>query len=225
MLSSTLWQHAERGDGPDTIGPDGVWHRDTRGTPAEFQSIPEASWWALVTITTVGYGDKVPQTFFGKLVAGIAMLTGLVGISVIVSIIQIELHHIRGERGGSLFREAASAPMRGALGATAAAAAAAADGTNTRFLSPLHALAGSAQADELERHIETMRGMLTERRRACGAGNHAIPQCLEALESTALAALDSFARLSKPTVPPGLEGAVAIPAVAPLMARATDAGE
>ena len=96
---------------------------------------------------------------------------------------------------------------------------------NTRFLSPLHALAGSAQTDELERHIETMRGMLTERRRACGAGGHAIPQCLEALESTALAALDSFARLSKPTVPPGLEGAVAIPAVAPLMARAADAGE
>ena len=49
----------------------------------------------------MGYGDAVPHTFFGKLVAGIAMLTGLVGSSAIVSIIQIELHHIRGERGGN----------------------------------------------------------------------------------------------------------------------------
>jgi hypothetical protein len=199
-----------------------VWHRDKYGTPSEFQSIPEASWWALVTITTVGYGDKVPQTFFGKLVAGIAMLTGLVGISAIVSIIQLELHHIRGERGGSLFRGGTGMPMRSALGAGGAA-------TTTR---PLPSLGDDPGAAELERHIEALREMLADRRRACAASAVSsdrtdVPECLQALEGTALAALESFAKLSKHNVrSPGPEGlAAALPppaAVSPLMASAAD---
>ncbi|MBB4301796.1 voltage-gated potassium channel [Rhodobium orientis] len=44
--------------------------------PEAFGSIPAAMWWAIATLTTVGYGDVVPVTTFGKVVAGIVMLTG-----------------------------------------------------------------------------------------------------------------------------------------------------
>ncbi|WP_261664066.1 ion transporter [Deinococcus sp. Marseille-Q6407] len=43
------------------------------GTPG-FGSIPEALWWATVTLTTTGYGDVFPETPLGKLAAGVIML-------------------------------------------------------------------------------------------------------------------------------------------------------
>lgn len=44
--------------------------------PDKFGSIPEAMWWALATLTTVGYGDVVPITPAGKILGGLVMLTG-----------------------------------------------------------------------------------------------------------------------------------------------------
>ncbi|CAE7286964.1 Potassium voltage-gated channel subfamily D member 2 [Symbiodinium microadriaticum] len=41
-----------------------------------FESIPAGMWWATVTITTVGYGDAVPQTVLGKMFASLSMLIG-----------------------------------------------------------------------------------------------------------------------------------------------------
>lgn len=45
--------------------------------PSAFGSIPRALWWALQTLTTVGYGDAVPQTVLGKVFAGVFALTGI----------------------------------------------------------------------------------------------------------------------------------------------------
>jgi voltage-gated potassium channel len=45
--------------------------------PKVFASIPDAMWWAVVTMTTVGYGDMVPVTPFGKLVGGVIAIIGL----------------------------------------------------------------------------------------------------------------------------------------------------
>lgn len=46
------------------------------GPESGFSSIPEGIYWAVVTITTVGYGDIVPQTPIGQTIATITMLTG-----------------------------------------------------------------------------------------------------------------------------------------------------
>jgi len=45
--------------------------------PEKFGSIPGAMWWAIATLTTVGYGDAVPVTAIGRLIAGATMIVGL----------------------------------------------------------------------------------------------------------------------------------------------------
>ncbi len=45
--------------------------------PEAFGSVPAAMWWALATLTTVGYGDVVPITTVGKLLGGAVMVLGL----------------------------------------------------------------------------------------------------------------------------------------------------
>jgi voltage-gated potassium channel len=45
--------------------------------PEEFGSIPRALWWAVVTLTTIGYGDVYPVTVLGKVLAGITAVTGI----------------------------------------------------------------------------------------------------------------------------------------------------
>jgi voltage-gated potassium channel len=45
--------------------------------PATFGNVPSALWWAVVTLTTTGYGDAVPITPLGRLVAGVVMICGL----------------------------------------------------------------------------------------------------------------------------------------------------
>jgi voltage-gated potassium channel len=56
-----------------------------------FDSIPKSIYWAIVTITTVGYGDIAPQTPLGQLIAGLAMICGYAIIAVPTGIIGAEL--------------------------------------------------------------------------------------------------------------------------------------
>lgn len=46
----------------------------------KIESLPDSMWWALATMTTVGYGDKLPQSGYSRIVA---ILTALVGLSMI----------------------------------------------------------------------------------------------------------------------------------------------
>jgi len=55
--------------------------------PQLFGTIPDSMWWALVTLATVGYGDAVPITAIGKIVAAATIVTGLVMIALPVGII------------------------------------------------------------------------------------------------------------------------------------------
>lgn len=45
--------------------------------PQTFGSVPAALWWAVVTLTTTGYGDAVPVTPLGRMVAALVMISGL----------------------------------------------------------------------------------------------------------------------------------------------------
>ncbi len=56
-----------------------------------FTSIPTSVYWAIVTITTVGYGDLAPQTTFGKFLASVAMLMGYAVIAVPTGIVTTEM--------------------------------------------------------------------------------------------------------------------------------------
>lgn len=56
-----------------------------------FTSIPESIYWAIVTITTVGYGDISPATAAGKALASITMLFGYAIIAVPTGIIGSEM--------------------------------------------------------------------------------------------------------------------------------------
>ena len=48
-----------------------------RANPQAFGSIPLALWWAIVTLTTTGYGDVVPQTIGGRMLGGVVMVSGI----------------------------------------------------------------------------------------------------------------------------------------------------
>lgn len=50
---------------------------NAKGEPSNFTSIPATIWWAVVSLTTTGYGDMIPITDIGKVTASIIMLTGI----------------------------------------------------------------------------------------------------------------------------------------------------
>ncbi|MDB5522450.1 MAG: cation tolerance protein CutA [Rhizobium sp.] len=45
--------------------------------PDKFGSIPQAMWWAVATLSTTGYGDAIPQSFAGRVLAGLVMMSGI----------------------------------------------------------------------------------------------------------------------------------------------------
>jgi voltage-gated potassium channel len=55
--------------------------------PEKFGTIPDAMWWAIETVTTVGYGEVIPLTLAGKLIASFAMVTGFLLLGLPVGIL------------------------------------------------------------------------------------------------------------------------------------------
>jgi voltage-gated potassium channel len=56
-----------------------------------FRNIPQSIYWAIVTITTVGFGDVSPVTVLGKMMASIIMLTGFAILAVPTGVVTAEL--------------------------------------------------------------------------------------------------------------------------------------
>ncbi|MGB1269845.1 MAG: ion transporter [Flavobacteriaceae bacterium] len=61
------------------------------GTDSGFTSIPRSVYWAIVTLTTVGYGDIAPVTGFGQFIASIIMILGYAIIAVPTGIVTSEM--------------------------------------------------------------------------------------------------------------------------------------
>jgi len=60
---------------------------EARAQPDKLGTIPDAMWWAIVTLGTIGYGDVVPITPLGKVVAAVTVFLGLVMVALPVGII------------------------------------------------------------------------------------------------------------------------------------------
>lgn len=60
-----------------------------------FTSIPVSIYWAIVTVTTVGYGDIAPNTVFGQIIASLLMITGYAIIAVPTGIITTEMAKVK----------------------------------------------------------------------------------------------------------------------------------
>jgi voltage-gated potassium channel len=61
-----------------------------------FTSIPRSIYWAIVTLTTVGYGDISPHTGVGQALASLVMILGYAIIAVPTGIVSVEMSHAFG---------------------------------------------------------------------------------------------------------------------------------
>ncbi|HMN87930.1 MAG TPA: cyclic nucleotide-gated ion channel [Bauldia sp.] len=66
--------------------------------PEAFGNIPKAIWWAVETVTTVGYGDVVPHTSAGRIIGGLTMVTGILMIAIPIAIIGSSFAEIARQR-------------------------------------------------------------------------------------------------------------------------------
>jgi len=87
---------------------DGLWiynaNTESAGSPTPFQSIFDTMWWAVVTMTTVGYGDTFPITPPGKVVGVATILAGLLVVAFPVTIIGANLNEVWAEYKAELDR-------------------------------------------------------------------------------------------------------------------------
>jgi voltage-gated potassium channel len=56
-----------------------------------FKNIPESIYWAIITITTVGYGDITPHTFWGKLISSVFMIISYAIIAIPTGIVVVDV--------------------------------------------------------------------------------------------------------------------------------------
>lgn len=54
-----------------------MYYFENRAQPETFSSIPEALWWGVITLTTVGYGDTVPVTPLGRVMGALTAVLGI----------------------------------------------------------------------------------------------------------------------------------------------------
>jgi hypothetical protein len=64
-----------------------MYYAEEENNPEMFPSIPATFWWALVTMTSVGYGDVYPKSTAGKMVACLTMFTGILVLALPISVI------------------------------------------------------------------------------------------------------------------------------------------
>jgi voltage-gated potassium channel len=65
----------------------GIYYLESQAQPDKFGSVPDAAWWAIATLTTVGYGDVTPVTPLGRLFGSLVMVLGLCILALPVAII------------------------------------------------------------------------------------------------------------------------------------------
>ena len=64
-----------------------MYYVEHSANPDQFSSIMQGCWWAIVTITTIGYGDISPVTWQGKIVGSVVLTLGIVFLALPMTII------------------------------------------------------------------------------------------------------------------------------------------
>jgi voltage-gated potassium channel len=73
----------------------GIYYCESDAQPEKFQSVFHSLWWAVVTLTTVGYGDVYPVTVGGRIFTFLMLLVGLGIVSVPAGIVSSALQSAR----------------------------------------------------------------------------------------------------------------------------------
>lgn len=79
-----------------------VYGVESPAQPDVFENIPQAIWWAIATMTTVGYGDIYPITLLGKIIATILIFVGIGIIAIPSSVISAGFLHELQQRSKSI---------------------------------------------------------------------------------------------------------------------------
>ena len=77
----------------------------------DFTSVGQGLWWAVQTVTTVGYGDDVPTTVGGRFLAALVMLTGIGFISVVTASVTAGFVEAARRRMGRMSEQATLAKL------------------------------------------------------------------------------------------------------------------
>ncbi|MBT4568196.1 ion transporter [Rhodobacteraceae bacterium nBUS_24] len=122
-----------------------IYFAEHRAQPDKFSSIPDAMYWSLITLTTVGYGDVSPVTWIGKV---ISVITALMGVSVVALITGIIANAFSNQiaRRKLIFEDQIREAMEDGV----------VDAIETRSLEELRKEFGLSkqQADALMRHVQ-----------------------------------------------------------------------
>lgn len=79
-----------------------MYYAEHEAQPEAFSSIPAAMWWAIVALSTTGYGDIVPVTTVGKILGGLTALLGIASIALPVGILSSGfVEEVNSRRGGN----------------------------------------------------------------------------------------------------------------------------
>jgi voltage-gated potassium channel len=127
-----------------------------------YQSLGSGFWWAIQTTTTVGYGDNVPTTAAGRLLAAFVMLFGIGFLAVITAAITSTFVARTAQRGDGLGAEAPTAEQVRTLDRRLELIEAALAGSSRGERMPSDADAPTAeQIRQLDRRLERIEAAVT----------------------------------------------------------------